>query len=114
MTKKEKTIRRPWSPRETELVEKLYPIDGPFKLSKKLARSIPAVKQRAYSMGLKRKGHNRYCQWQADELRLLKKEYPNANSIKLAKRIGRPLSAVRQMAYELGLTKKNYRFWTII
>ena len=102
-----------WRTDEIKLVKKLYPVKGPWELAERLGRSVATVKQRAYSMGLKMNGDCPRSQWPPDKLRLLKKEYPRADSKKLARRIGRPLTAVRQKAYEMGLTKKTYRLWLV-
>ena len=50
--------------------------------------------------------------WTTEEIKLLKRIYPLGNTQKVAERLGRPLTAVRQKAYDLGLKTKNYNFWT--
>ncbi len=50
--------------------------------------------------------------WTEDEIQLLKKIYPLGNTQKVAERLGRPLTAVRQKAYDLGLKTKTYNFWS--
>ena len=50
--------------------------------------------------------------WTAEEIELLRKIYPLGNTQQVAEKLGRPLTAVRQKAYDLGLKTKNYNFWT--
>ena len=50
--------------------------------------------------------------WTAEEIKLLKKIYPLGNTQQVADKLERPLTAVRQKAYDLGLKTKNYNFWT--
>ena len=44
--------------------------------------------------------------WSEDEVKLLKKLYPDGGAEEIAERIGRPLTAVQQKAYRLGLAEK--------
>lgn len=47
--------------------------------------------------------------WSKDEIKLLKKLYRNTETAKVAKKIGRPLQAVKKKASRLGLRKtKSY------
>lgn len=46
--------------------------------------------------------------WLADERELLSKHFADMDSRQLASRIGRPLTAVRQKAYEMGLKTNSY------
>lgn len=50
--------------------------------------------------------------WTEEEIRLLKEIYPHGNTQKVAERLGRPLTAVRQKAYDLGLKTNSYNYWT--
>jgi hypothetical protein len=50
--------------------------------------------------------------WTAEDIKLLKKLYPRGNTRKIAERLGRPLSCVRQKAYDLGMKTDVYQFWT--
>ncbi len=109
MTKKKKHVRGAWSADEIRLVKKLFPSEGPGPVAEKLGCSVPAVKQRAYTMGLTMEG---FRHWSADDVGLLRRLYPTADSKKLAEKLGRPLSAVRQRAYDMGLTKARYRLWS--
>ena len=50
--------------------------------------------------------------WTTEDIKLLKKLYPHGNTGKIAERLGRPLSCVRQKAYDLGMKTDVYQFWT--
>ena len=50
--------------------------------------------------------------WTEDDIRLLKKLYPHGNTKKIAEQLCRPLTAVRQKAYDIGMKTDIYRFWT--
>jgi len=47
--------------------------------------------------------------WSEDEIELLKKLYPGGGAREIAKRTGHPLASVRQQAYNMGITTKQYR-----
>jgi len=52
--------------------------------------------------------------WSRSEVELLKKRFPTASTCELAEMLGRPLTAVRQKAYEMGLKTRTYlnRCWS--
>jgi hypothetical protein len=50
--------------------------------------------------------------WTADDIKLLKRLYPKGNTKMIAKRLNRPLTAVRQKAYDTGMKTDVYRHWT--
>ena len=50
--------------------------------------------------------------WTKDDIRLLKRLYPKGNIKKLAERLNRPLTAVRQKAYDIGMKSDVYNYWT--
>jgi hypothetical protein len=109
MKKKVKHKRRYWKKEEIRLIRKLFPANGPEKLAEMFGRTVAAVKQRAYSVGVASKS---FRHWTAEETRLLKNRFRTADTKKLARRIGRPLTAVRQRAYDLGMKTDRYRFWS--
>ena len=45
--------------------------------------------------------------WSKDELKLLRKLYPNTPTAEVAKTIGRPPEATKKQAYKLGLHKSK-------
>ncbi len=50
--------------------------------------------------------------WTKDDIRLLKKLYPHGNTKKIAERLNRPLTAVRQKAYDIGIKTDVYQYWS--
>ena len=50
--------------------------------------------------------------WTKDDIRLLKRLYPKGNIKKIAERLNRPLTAVRQKAYDMGMKTSVYNYWT--
>jgi len=50
--------------------------------------------------------------WTKDDIKLLKKLYPHGNIRKIAERLNRPLTAVRQKAYDIGMKTDVYNYWT--
>jgi hypothetical protein len=50
--------------------------------------------------------------WTEDDIKLLKKLYPRGNTKMIAKKLCRPLTAVRQKAYDMGMKTDIYQYWT--
>jgi hypothetical protein len=50
--------------------------------------------------------------WTKDDIKLLKRLYPRGNTRKIAERLNRPLTAVRQKAYDMGMKTDVYRYWS--
>ena len=50
--------------------------------------------------------------WTEEDIKLLKELYPFGKTGQIAERLGRPLTTVRQKAYDLGMKTKIYNFWT--
>lgn len=50
--------------------------------------------------------------WTKEDIKLLKRLYPKGNIKKLAERLNRPLTAVRQKAYDIGMKSDVYNYWT--
>jgi hypothetical protein len=50
--------------------------------------------------------------WKKEDIKLLKKLYPKGNIKKLAEQLNRPLTAVRQKAYDIGMKSNVYNYWT--
>ncbi|MBW8016280.1 MAG: hypothetical protein FVQ82_08845 [Planctomycetes bacterium] len=55
---------------------------------------------------------NSWVGWSDDEVKLLKQHFPNGNVRKVVELTGRPLTAVRQKAYDMGLKSGQRRPWT--
>jgi len=103
MAKNKRDHYRKWTAEEFALLKELYPECPIGEIAKRLDRTVPAVKVRAYSLGLKRKSYLDKL-WSPHELELLMKLYPHCKCTRdVAKEIGRPLTAVRQKAYDLGI-----------
>ena len=50
--------------------------------------------------------------WTEDDIKLLKKLYPHGNTRMIAEKLCRPLTAVRQKAYDMGMKTNIYNYWT--
>jgi hypothetical protein len=50
--------------------------------------------------------------WTKDDIKLLKKLYPLGNTRMIAERLNRPLTAVRQKAYDIGMKTEGYQYWS--
>ena len=50
--------------------------------------------------------------WTQEDIKLLKKLYPQGNIKMIAERLNRPLTAVRQKAYDMGMKTDVYQYWT--
>ncbi|HUT47496.1 MAG TPA: hypothetical protein VMX36_14540 [Sedimentisphaerales bacterium] len=50
--------------------------------------------------------------WTEDDIKLLKQLYPRGNTRMIAAKLCRPLTAVRQKAYDMGMKTDIYNYWT--
>jgi hypothetical protein len=50
--------------------------------------------------------------WTEDDIKLLKRLYPRGNTRMIAEKLCRPLTAVRQKAYDMGMKTDIYNYWT--
>jgi hypothetical protein len=50
--------------------------------------------------------------WTKKDITLLRRNYRHGNIKKLAERLNRPLTAVRQKAYDMGMKTNVYQYWT--
>jgi hypothetical protein len=50
--------------------------------------------------------------WTEDDIKLLKQLYPRGNTKMIAEKLCRPLTAVRQKAYDMGMKTEIYNYWT--
>ena len=50
--------------------------------------------------------------WSEDEVKLLKKLFPSGRAKEIAEQTGRPLTAVRQKAYSMGINTRGWRLWS--
>jgi hypothetical protein len=50
--------------------------------------------------------------WSEDEVKLLKRLFPQGRAREIAKRTGRSLEAVEHKAYYMGIRTREYRLWS--
>ncbi len=87
------------------LLKKLYPNNSASDIAKRIGRSVSAVTQKAFTLGLRKT--DPYPIWSKKELNLLKKLYRSRTAKEVADRIGRPLQAARKKIFILGLKKRK-------
>ncbi len=91
-----------WSEDEVKLLKKLFPRGRAREIAEQTGRPLTAVRQKAYTMGIKtRELHI----WSANEVKLLEKLYPSENTQSIADKLRLPLKLVRQKTYRLGIQK---------
>ena len=105
--KVKKRVRRPWSEDEIKLLKRLFPSGRARKIAKRTGRTLAAVRQQAYNMGIT---HRHF--WSADETELLKQLYPNESIRSIADKLGRTEQAVRYRARTIGLKKGTAPPWS--
>ena len=75
---------------------------------------MPGSKERGY--GMTNNGDKNLIRgpwsWTEDDIKLLKKLYPHGNTRMIAEKLCRPLTAVRQKAYDMGMKTAIYNYWT--
>ena len=98
----------PWSEGEVKLLKKLYPSGRAEEIAERTGRSLTAVRQRAYVMGIKAREDRL---WSANDIRQLKRLYPSETAQNIADKLGRAVGAVTAKAYRMGLTEE-LRVWS--
>ena len=113
MTREEGNLPRPWSDDEIEILKKLYAEKPSEDLAEQLGRSLPAVRQRAHMLGLKRKIQYE-GRWTPDDIALLTELYPTCPLPEIAEKLGRTVASIKHRAYSLGVKRKSYvdKLWT--
>ena len=91
-----------WSEDELKLLKKLFPRGRAREIAERIGRPLTAVRQKAYSMGIKTRERRL---WSANEVKLLKKPYPSENTQSIADKLGRSSEWVRHKANLIGLKK---------
>ena len=91
-----------WSEDEVKLLKRLFPRGRAREIAEQTGRPLTAVRQKAYSMGIKTR---EWRLWSANEIKLLKKLYPSENTQSIADKLGRPSEWVRHKANRLGIKK---------
>ncbi len=56
---------------------------------------------------------NSWVAWSEDEVKLLKRLFPPGRAREIAEQTGRPLTAVRQKAYTLGIKTRELHIWSV-
>ena len=102
MAKSKKNSWVAWSKDEVKLLKKLFPLGRAREVAEQTGRPLTAVRQKAYSMGIKTR-ERRF--WSANEIQLLKKLYPSENTQSIADKLGRSSVRVRHKANLIGLKK---------
>jgi len=89
-----------WSEDEVKLLKRLFPRGRAREIAEQTGRALTAVRQKAYSMGIKTMD----CRlWSANEIELLKKLYPTEDTQDIADKLGRSYKAVINKASKIGL-----------
>ena len=91
-----------WLEDEVKLLKKLFPRGRAREIAERTGRPLAAVRQKAYSMGIKTREQRL---WSANEIKLLKKLYPTENTQGIADKLGRSYEAVSRKAVSIGLKK---------
>ncbi len=102
MAKSKKNSWVAWSEDEVKLLKKLFPRGRAREIAERTGRPLTAVRQKAYSIGIKTRELHL---WSANELKLLKKLYPTVDTQSIADKLGRSSKQVRQKASLIGLKK---------
>jgi hypothetical protein len=71
------------------------------------------LESRTYRITYMRKAEtkkNTWISWSEDEVNLLKELFPQGRAREVAERIGRPLTAVRQKAYDMDIKTREHHF----
>ena len=111
MAKSNKNTLIHWSADEVKLLKKLYPKGKARQIADQTGRTLDAVKQRAYEMGLTT---GKWRLWSEDEIKLLSKLHPNQTVQSIADILGRSLGTVYSKASSLGLGKGMFHpAWSV-
>ena len=95
-----------WSEDEVKLLKRLFPHGRSREIAEQTGRHLTAVRQKAYSMGIKTR---EWRLWSANEIKLLKKLYPSENTQSIADKLGRTFVSVSIKANLIGLKKAGTR-----
>ncbi len=103
MAKSKKNGWVAWSEDEVKLLKRLFPRGRAREIAEQTGRPLTAVRQKAYSMGIKTR---EWHLWSANEIKLLKKLYPSENTQSIANKLGRSSEWIRHKEANLiGLKK---------
>lgn len=100
---------RAWTPDEDELLQRAYLAgDSLTPLQERLGRTVYSIRWRAKTLGLsgthvRPRGFVQGETWSEDHDQVLRDHYATTKGAEVAKMVGRPLRAVYQRAFHLGL-----------
>lgn len=108
----------PWSADEIETLGRRYPDEPTETIAADLGRTLGATYAKAKSLGVTKSeafrksaasgrlnGNTRYRQWTAEDLQILRRRYPHEKTEKIAKDLGRKVTACYARAKLDGLRK---------
>ena len=107
--KTKKKGRLAWSKDEIKLLKRLFPRGRAKEVAEQTGRTLAAVKQRAYEIGLKT---GKYRRWSPDEVKLLKRLHAKEKIQSIADKLGRSYKTVKGKAHSIGLKKQECRPWS--
>jgi hypothetical protein len=99
-SKKQKGVA--WSEAEVKLLKRLFPRGRAREIAEQTGRPLTAVRQKAYSMGIKTRERRL---WSANEINLLKKLYPTEDTQDIADKLRRSRISINHKACNIGLKK---------
>lgn len=76
---------------------------------RRLAEELALAKDKAFVRKLAGEAATRMPRWKAEELEVLKREYPVSSNLDLAHKLGRSVKSVVSKAHHLGLKKTSER-----
>ena len=97
-------MRKFWNTERDNLLRRHYPKGSLDTLAERIGVSVPAVKQRARVLGIRRKVHVK-VPWTERQLKYLREHYATASAEEIAPKVKHSLSGIYQKAKELGLEK---------
>ena len=106
MVKRRKNNWVRWSKDEIKLLKRLFPLGKARQVAEKTGRSLKAVKQKAYDMGL---GTRQNRRWSASEIEIVKRLYPIETARSIGARLGRSEKTVSVKARSIGVKKAECR-----
>lgn len=97
-----KLVSGVWSKEEIELLKTNLPNKGVEEIAAMLGRTLAAVNNKVYKMGL---NERKYPCWTDEQVKELAELFPHTTTIALANKLGRSINAVREKAQRMGLKK---------
>lgn len=101
--------KRTWTPEQTKILIKKYPLTPTPTLAKELGKTRAAVKTRATSLKIKKILHS-HSPYTLDKLKYLIENYTDTLNKDLAKKLGVSVVSIQAKAHKLGLKKSKEFF----